>query len=127
MGLVDDQGVVAAQVAVVGDFGQQNAVGHHLDPGLPAGLGGEPHLVAHHVTQRRADLFGDAFGQAARGDAAGLGVTDAGSSGGEAELGQLGGLARTGLARHDQHLVVANGRHDVVGPRSDRQRRVDGQ
>ena len=39
----------------------------------------------------------------------------------EADLRQLGGLARAGLARDDDDLVVADGGRDVVTPLADRQ------
>ena len=39
----------------------------------------------------------------------------------EADLGQLGGLARAGLAADDDHLVVADRRGDLVPPLVDRQ------
>ncbi len=44
--LVDDDRVVAAQVAVALHLGEQDAVGHHLQPGRVAAVVGEPHLVA---------------------------------------------------------------------------------
>ena len=76
VGLVDDQGVVAAQVAVALQLGQQDAVGHHLDPALLGGAVGEPHLVADGLTQLGAELLGDPLGHAARRDPARLGVAD---------------------------------------------------
>jgi hypothetical protein len=50
--LVDDQGVVAPQLAVPLHLGQQDPVGHDLDQRAVAGLIGEPDLVA----DRRAEL-----------------------------------------------------------------------
>ena len=44
------------------------------------------------------------------------------AAGGQAELGQLGALARTGLASDDDHLVVADRLDEFVAPRADRQR-----
>ncbi len=74
--LVDQQGVVAAQVAVTLQLGQQDAVGHQLDPTRRRGLVGEPDLVADLVTQGGAELVGDPLGHAARRDPARLGVPD---------------------------------------------------
>ena len=81
VGLVDDQGVVAAQVAIVGDFGEQDAVRHHLDLRLPAGPRGEPDLIADHLAERGADLLRDPLRQAAGRDPSRLGVTDPLTSG----------------------------------------------
>ena len=54
--LVDDDRVVAAQLAVALQLGQQDAVGHHLDPGVRRGPVGEADLVADLVAQRRLRL-----------------------------------------------------------------------
>ena len=122
--LVDDQGVVAAQVAVGADLGEQDAVGHQLDRGRVAGLVGEPDLVADHVAELGAQFLGDPLGDRAGGDPPRLGVADlAGDAAAElqADLGQLGGLARAGLAGHDHDLVVPDRRGDVVLALADRQ------
>ena len=50
--LVDDQRVIAAQLPVAGQFGQQDAVGHHLDQRVAGRHVGEPDLVADRL--RRA-------------------------------------------------------------------------
>ena len=124
--LVDDQRVVAQQLPVPLHLGQQDPVGHHLDPGAVAGLVGEPHLVADGRADLGAQFLGDAFGHGARRDPAGLGVADlAGDAAAEfqADLRQLGGLARAGLARDDDDLVVADGRGYLVLPLADRQLR----
>ena len=124
VGLVDDQRVVPVQVAVAGDLGEQDAVGHELDQGVVAGLVGEPDLVADGGAELGAGLLGDALGDGAGGDAAGLGVADlAGDAAAEleADLGQLGGLARPGLAGHDHDLVVPDRLGDVVPALADRQ------
>ncbi len=126
--LVDDDRVVAAQLSVALELGQQDAVGHHLDPGLRTGAVGEPHLVADLVTQRRTRLLGEAFGDRTGRDPAGLGVPDQAAAPTtcaaaqlEADLGQLGGLPGAGLAGDDDDLVVADGRRDLVVPLADRQ------
>jgi hypothetical protein len=122
--LVDDQGVIAAQPPVPLHLGQQDAVGHHLDPGAVAGGVGEPDLVAGHLAEPGAQLAGDPLGHRAGRDPARLGVADlAGHAAAElqADLRQLGGLARARLARDDQHLMVADGRGDLVLALADRE------
>src|SRR6185312_8695676 len=47
------------------------------------------------------------------------------ASGGEAQLRQLGGLARAGLAGDHHHLVLADQLDDVLAARADRQRFVE--
>ncbi|MNF97930.1 hypothetical protein D3C84_807740 [compost metagenome] len=47
VGLIDDDGVVLGQHAVVLDLRQQDTVSHQLDMGLLAHLIGKAHLVAH--------------------------------------------------------------------------------
>src|SRR5690606_25337225 len=126
---VDDEGVVAAQLLVVGQFGEQDTVGHQLDPGLLADLVGEADLVADQAAERGGQFGGDPVGHGAGGQAAGLGVPDHGvaaAAGPQADLGQLGGLARAGLAGHHHDLVVADGGGDLVDPFADRQGRWEG-
>jgi hypothetical protein len=124
--LVDDQRVVLAQQPVVLDLGKEDAVGHQLDPGAVADLVGEPHLVADRATQRRSQLRRDPLGHRPRRQPARLGVPDhpvAAASQLQAELGELGGLPRAGLAGDDHHLVVADHGQDLVLALADRQRR----
>ncbi len=127
VGLVDDDRVVAAQLPVALQLGEQDAVGHHLDPGVRRGPVGEAHLVAHLISQRDLQLGGEPLGDGPGRDPAGLGVPDhaapptRAAAELEADLGQLGGLPRAGLARHHHDLVVADGRRDVVTSLTDRQ------
>ena len=109
MGLVEDERVVAQQPAVALDLGEQDAVGHQLDQRAVAGLVGEPHGVADGLAQRGAELVGDALGDGARGEPARLGVADGAADAAaelQADLRQLGGLARAGLAGDDDDLVA---------------------
>ena len=125
VGLVDDQRVVAAQVAVAMELVEQDAVGHHPHQRRVADLVVEPHRVADAVADRGAQLVGDALGDRAGGHAARLGVTDHpvdAAPGLEAQLGQLGALARSGLAGDDDHLVLADGGDQLVAPGRDRER-----
>ena len=106
--LVEDQGVVAQQAAVALDLGEQDAVGHQLDQRAVAGLVGEPHGVADGVAERGAQFVGDALRDGAGGEPARLGVPDGAADAAaelQADLRQLGGLARPGLAGDDDHLV----------------------
>ena len=76
MGLVDDDRVVLAEVAVALQLGEQDAVGHQLDPAGLAGAVGEADLVADDVAELGAELLGDPLGHRARRDPARLGVAD---------------------------------------------------
>ena len=125
VGLVDDDRVVALQVAVALQLGEQDAVGHHLDAALLRRTVGEPDLVADRVAQLGAELLGDPLGDAARRDPARLGVADhlrsSPAAQRQADLRQLRGLARPGLAGDHDHLVVPDGLGDVVTTGRDRQ------
>ena len=124
VGLVDDDRVVAPQVAVPLELGEQDAVGHHLDQRVARRVVGEPDLVPDGAAQLDPELLGDALGNRSSGDPAGLGVTDGALDAAaqlQADLRQLGRLARPGLPRDDDDLVVADGRSDVVAAVTDRQ------
>ena len=133
MRLVNDEGVVGVEQRVGLRFGQQNAVRHQLDRGVLAQAVVETHLVAHHVAQWRLQLFGNALGHAAGGNAPGLGVADEAATlprrvvelaapHFERNLGQLGGLARAGLAADDDDLVLGHRVGYFVALGGDRQR-----
>ena len=62
MSLVDDDRVVAAQVAVPLHLGKQDAIGHHLDQGAGTGVIGEAHLVADCGPELSVQLLSDPFG-----------------------------------------------------------------
>ncbi len=122
--LVDDQRVVTAEQAVALQLGKQDAVGHHLDQRAVAGRVVEPHLVADRGAQLGAEFGGDPLGHAAGGDPPRLGVPDLPGHPAaqlQADLGQLGGLARSRLPGDDHHLVVPDGRGYLVLDLADRQ------
>ena len=126
MGLVNDEGVVGPEQRVGLRFGQQNAVGHQLDRGIAAQPVLKTHLVAHHVAQRRFQLFRNSLGHAGGRNAARLGVANQPALTGrviefaaahrERDLGQLRGFSRAGLTANDDDLVGAQRRRDVVAP-----------
>ena len=85
MRLVDEDGAVGAQVGVGAGLGEQDAVGHHLEPGRGACAVGEAHLEADQV--RVLELLPEPGGDAARGDAARLGAADQSGPAGAAVVG----------------------------------------
>jgi hypothetical protein len=125
--LIDDDRVVAQQVPVVLQLGEQDSVGHHLHPPGRGSLGSEPDLVADYVTQVGLQLCGDPLSNAASSYPTWLGVADqlsgpAASPTAEfqANLGQLRRLPGSGLPRDDHHLVVADRIGDVATAGRDR-------
>jgi hypothetical protein len=122
--LVDDDRVVAAQEPVAPDVGEEQAVGQHADEGVLRRAVVEAHGVAHDGPERDAELLGDALGDRARGHASRLRVRDRAADAAaelEAQLRQLRRLAGARLAGHDDDLVVADRREQVVPARADRQ------
>ena len=117
MGLVDDDRIVFQQVGVVLNLGEQHAVGHHLDAGLGHGLVREPDLATDFPSPGHTELLGDAARNGQGGDATGLRARDASvypPAGFETDPGQLRRLSRTGLPRHDDHRVAAQGFEDFI-------------
>ena len=123
VGLVEDDRVVGAEQRVALDLGQEDAVRHELDVRGRRGAIGEADLVADLAPQLDLQLPGDARGDAGGGDAARLGDADVrreAAAHGEADLGELRGLAGAGLARDDDHRVRVDRRGDVAHARRDR-------
>ena len=117
MRLVEDDGVVGAQLRIALRLRQQDAVGHQLDVGLGSNAVGEADLIADIAARLAVQLLGDARGGGARGDAARLGVADQAGAAApqfQADLGQLGGLAGAGLAADDDDLVLLDGARDLA-------------
>ena len=124
---VHDDGVVGGQPPVAGDLRQQNAVGHELDARVLTHAIGEAHLEPHRGAQWGVEFFSHARGHRARSDTPRLRAADhAGRTppGCQAQLGQLGGLARTGLTGNHHHRMVADERDDAIGFARDRQLRI---
>ena len=118
VGLVDDDRVVGAQLAVGLDLREEDAVRHQLHEGrVRVHLVGEADLPADRLPDLGPQLLGDPLGDGAGGDPAGLRVPDhAPDAAAElhADLGDLRGLAGAGLARDDHDLVVAYRLGDLV-------------
>ena len=127
MGLIDDEGVIAPQGAVVVDLGQQHAIGHHLHGRIAPHLLGEAHLIAHGVAQGNVHLLGQPLRDRTCGDPPRLRVPDVATTDPEADLRELGGLARARLPRHDHHLVIADQPGDLVDVGTDGQGGIVGQ
>ncbi|GAA1998587.1 hypothetical protein GCM10009755_02400 [Brevibacterium samyangense] len=124
--LVDDDDLVVAQQRVVLEFGEEDAVRHHLDPGVLLDLRGETHLIADALPELLAEFLREATGDRAGGDPARLGVADhPGDTEAEfeADLRDLGRLARTGLTGDDDDLVLPDRLRDLVTVLADRQLR----
>jgi hypothetical protein len=106
--LVDYEGVVGREGPVARQLRQQHAVRHYLYERAVADPVRKSDLVPDGTTQLRAELVRYAFCNASGRDPPRLGVpnhpSDASASF-EADLGQLGALARPGLTRHDHDLV----------------------
>ena len=103
--LVDDDRVVSAQQRIVLRLGQQDAVGHELDRRPRRQRVVKANLEAHVLAHRRADFLRDALGRRRRCDPARLRMADQpgtaranASPDRQADLRQLGGFARAGLA-----------------------------
>ena len=109
--LVDDQRAVGAQHGVRLDLGEEDAVGHELDARVAAGVIVEANLAADLAAPSDAQFLRDAPGNAQRRHAARLGAADEraafrpSQARFQTHLGQLGGLARTCLTRHDDYLM----------------------
>ncbi len=95
MSFIDDQRVVGAEIPVVGQLGEQDAIGHQLNgAGIRDGVV-EADLIAHQTTQRGVELIGNALGHGAGGNPPGLGVANAQLAAAakiQTDLGQLGGF-----------------------------------
>ena len=76
VGLVDDQHLVGAQLAVPLDLGEEDPVGHHLDEGVLADAVVEADGEADRVADLGAELLGDPLRDRPRGQPPRLGVTD---------------------------------------------------
>ena len=74
VGLIDDQGIVGEEPAIVLQLGQEDPVRHELEVGVGPDPVAETDLVAHGVADLAAELMRDTRRQATRRDAPRLGV-----------------------------------------------------
>ena len=117
MGLIDDQGVVLVEKAVLLDFIEQHAVGEHLDKAGLADLLGKTYLETHSTAQRAVELFCHPAGHGPSRQPPWLGVADGALNAPtqlQADFRQLGGLAGAGFPGDHHHLMVTNGRLDLL-------------
>ena len=128
MRLVDDDRLVGVQVGVGLRFGEQDAVGHQLDPAVRGRLVVEADFHADPGADLRLQLLRQPRRHRARRQPARLGVADQAARADaevEADLRQLRRLARAGLAADDHHLVLRDQLGDVGAPLVDRQVRLE--
>ena len=110
MRLIHDDGVVAAQQWVGGQFRQQQPVGHQDQARCVGYLVRESYAVANGPADRLAQFFRDSRGQGTRCESARLRMRDQSRHAPaefETVLRQLRTLPRTGIAGNDEHLVLA--------------------
>src|SRR5205814_5930349 len=104
----------------------QDAVGHHLDDGIGARLVLEADLVADESLRHAGKLDREPVGEAPRGDAARLRAADESAGAAperEADLRDLRGLARAGLAADDRDRMRGDEPRDLVAVLRDRELR----
>jgi hypothetical protein len=124
MRLVEDQDRVSSEVRVGLDLGEENPVGHELDPGVPARVVVEPHFAAHLPAPGHPELLGNPLGHTHRRHPPRLGAADLAlraKPGLKGHLGQLRRFSRAGLSRHNQHPVFPKRRDDFSAPCANRQ------
>ena len=76
MGLVDNDGVIAAEIRISREFSKQNAIGHHPNLCVCVDLIGKPHREPDLRTQRHPKLGGDSISNRARSYPTGLGMAN---------------------------------------------------
>ena len=113
MRLIQNDGVVSLKARVGLNLGQEHAVGHEFDGNARPRLVCKPNLVAHlgiGLAEHRAEFLRDPTGHRGGCQTPRLGMGDGAAFGrsarGQRNLGQLGGLARAGLAADDDHRVL---------------------
>ena len=109
MGFINNQGVVSFKKAITGGFRQQDAVSHHLDVGRRCCLVGKANLIAYLLAKLDLQLFGDSITHSTGGNPPRLGMANQAMDATaqcETDLGNLGSLARTGLAGNDHDLMT---------------------
>jgi hypothetical protein len=128
VGLVDDHDRVRGQVGLEQELAQQHAVRHVLDDCVGGCVVVETNSVPDLLAQLHLHFFAHTFSDAhcrysSRLSAAYLALLCVPVF--VEELGQLGRLARSCLADHYDHLVVADQLHQLLPEFEDRQRFLD--
>ena len=124
--LVDDERVVAGQVAIALQLVEQDAVGHQLDQRTVADLVGEPDREADRLAQLGAELLRDPLRHRPRREPPRLRVPDHAlhtAAELETDLRNLRRLPGPGLTRDHHDLVIPDRRRDLVLQLTDRQLR----
>ena len=116
--LIQDDHRIRAQQRIALNLREQNAIGHELHARVAARVVIEAHLAAHLAAPLHAEFFRDALRHTHRRYTTRLRAADLPAQvfarRFEAHLGQLRRLPRSRLARQDHHLMIANGRHDLL-------------
>ena len=76
MRLVDNDGVIAAEIRISREFSKQNAIGHHPNLCVCVDLIGKPHREPDLGTQRHPKLGGDSISNRARSYPTRLGMAN---------------------------------------------------
>lgn len=133
MRLIQNDGVVGLKTWVGLNLSEQHAVGHELDGDAWPGFVCKPNLVAHlgiGLTEHRAEFLCHPSGHRGGRQTPRLGMGDGAAFGGAAcsqrNLGQLGGLARAGLAADDDHRLLHHGLGDLSPDLRDRKALIKG-
>ena len=124
VGLVDDEGGITTEERVVARLGQQDAVGHQLEPRLLRGLALETVLIPHCRAQRCADFLGQTASHGDGRQTPRLGDADhpAGLWTGQVrELGKLGSLAAARIAADNRDGTLAERLNQFVRMRGNGQ------
>ena len=125
---INDEGVIAQQLRIMLNFGQQDTVGHQLDSRMLIGIVGKTHLKTDRFTQRHLQLFGQTRGHITRCETPRLGMTDQPTTTAarfQTQLGNLSCFPRTGFPRdHDDLMRFQQFQYFIVARRHGQFRRI---
>ena len=124
--LVNDDGVIGAQVAIMRDPSEKHAVCHDGQSGVRGSAAGKADLIADLLPQLNPHFLGNSFCDTARSDPSGLGMGNVTAPQSQADLRELGRLSRTGLACHHHDLVTLDEVSNFVGVCRYRELSVEG-
>ena len=117
MRLIDNDGIIPAQVAIALGFGQQDAIGHDFYVPVVAGPILKPNFVTYRLAGFLPQFLGNPPGDCCGGYSPGLGASDEAvypPPSRQAILGQLGGLAGSGLAGYHQDRMLSDGLDNFI-------------